>query len=93
MFKNKLIAHSAVLEFFPKQEGYLKSIKGICKIRKLDSFSEMEINGKTGDFVGFAKNGYLNVLYVLLGNKNKETFCKDLKTVENLIKIETSKSK
>lgn len=93
VFKNKLIAHSAVLEFFPKREGYLKSIKGIHRIKRLDSFSMMKINDKVGNFVGFAKNGYLNVLYILLGNKNKKTFYKDLKTVENLIKIETSKSK
>jgi hypothetical protein len=93
IFKNRLIAYSAVLEFFPEKEGYLKSIKGICKIKKLDSFFEMKINSKTGDFAGFAKNGYLNVLYVLLGNKNEKTFYKDLKIVESLIKIETSKSK
>ena len=92
-FKDKLIAHSTVIEFFPKEEGYLKSVKGIRKIKKLDSFSEMEINSKIGDFVGFAKNGYLNVLYILLGNKNKKTFYKDLKIVKSLIKIETSKSK
>ena len=93
VFKNKLIAYSTVLEFFPEKEGYLKSIKGIRKIRKLASFSEMKINSKIGDFVGFAKNGYLNILYVLLGNKNKEIFYKDLKIVEDSIKIETSKSK
>ena len=93
IIKNKLVAHSAVLEFFPKREGYLKFIKGIHKIKKLDSFSKMEINSKIGDFVGFAKNGYLNVMYVLLGSKNKEIFYKDLKIVEDLIKIETSKLK
>ena len=92
-FKNKLITYSTVLEFFPKEEGCLKSVKGIYKIKKLNSFSEMEINSNIGNFVGFAKNGYLNVLYVLLGNKNRKTFYKDLKTVESLIKIETSKSK
>ena len=93
IFKNKLIAYSTVLEFFPKEEGCLKSIKGIRKIKKLDSFSEMKTGSKIGDFVGFAKNGHLNVLYVLLGNKNKETFYKDLKTVESLIQIKTSKLK
>lgn len=93
IFKNKLIAYSTVLEFFPKEEGYLKTIKGIHKIKKLDSFSEMKIGSKIGDFVGFAKNGYLNVLYVLLGNKNKKTFYKNLKIVENLVKIKTNKSK
>jgi len=93
IFKNKVIAYSTVLEFFPEEEGYLKSIKGIRKIKKLDSFTEMKVNSKVGNFVGFAKNGYLNVLYVLLGNKNRETFYKDLKIVESLIKIKTSKSK
>ena len=92
-FKNKLIEYSVVLEFFPEKEGYLKSIEGIRKVKKLDSFSEMKISSKIGNFVGFAKSGYLNVLYVLLGNKNKETFYKDLKIVEDSIKIETSKSK
>ncbi|MCK4592060.1 ATP-grasp domain-containing protein [Candidatus Parcubacteria bacterium] len=93
VFKNKPIAYSAVLEFFPKKEGYLRSIKGTYRIKKLDSFSEMKINSKIGDFAGFAKNGYLNVLYILLGNKNKKTFYKDLKIVKSLIEIETSKSK
>lgn len=93
VIKNKLIMYSTVLEFFPKKEGYLKCIKGIHKIKKLDSFFEMKVNSKIGDVVGFAKNGYLNVLYVLLRNKNKKTFCKDLKIVESLIGIETNKSK
>lgn len=89
IIKNKLIAYSAVLEFFPSRDGYIKSIKGLEKVRRLKSFSRLYINRKIGEYSGFSKNGYLNVLYVVLTHKNRKIFYNDFKKIRNVIKIIT----
>ena len=89
IINSKVTNYTTVLEFFPEREGYIKYIKGIRKAKKLDSFSDMKINSKIGDFAGFAKNGYLDVLYVMLKNKNKKTFYEDMEKIKNIVKIET----
>ncbi len=84
----KIISYTALLEFFPKREGCIKSIKGINNVKKLNSFYSMKINSSINNYAGFAKNGYLDVLYVMLANKNKKIFSKDLKAISRIIKIE-----
>lgn len=90
---NNLISHSAFLEFFPRKRGYVRSMRGINKIRKLKSFSGLAIKNEIGSEAGLSKNGYLHTLRVILKNKNKKIFYKDIETAKGLIKIETSKSK
>jgi len=93
IIKNKLICYSAFLEFFPQKKGYVESITGINKIRKLESFSGIVIKNRIGSRAGLSKDGYLHTLRVILKNKNKKIFISDLKEAKNLIKIRTSKSK
>lgn len=89
IINNKIIKYTTVLEFFPEKEGYIKSIKGIRKVKKLNSFYSMKVNSKVGDLAGFSKNGFLDVLYVILKNKNKKIFYRDVEKIKDIIKIET----
>ncbi|MEA2097901.1 MAG: ATP-grasp domain-containing protein, partial [Patescibacteria group bacterium] len=66
----KLLNYLAVIEIFSQKEGKITSIRGLCKVKQLKCFLEMQINKNIGDEVGLAKDGYMNVLYVVLENKN-----------------------
>ncbi len=93
IIKSKLIAYFSVIELFPEKKGVIKSIKGIKKIRQMKSFFDISIDKKVGEYAGFAKDGYTNVLYVILKNKNKDSFYKDFNRIRKIIQIKTNKSK
>ncbi|MCK5466131.1 ATP-grasp domain-containing protein [Candidatus Parcubacteria bacterium] len=87
IIKKKIVSYSAVAEFFPEKEGRLKSIVGINKVKKLDSFFSLVVKNKTGEKVGLAKDGYLHTLRITLNNTNKKTFYEDLESIRDIIKI------
>lgn len=91
--KDKLLFYSVFLEFFSQEKGYLKSVKGIRKIKKLKSFFSLSARKKKNVLLGLARDGHSYVLKVTLRNKNKKDFYSDLETVKNIIKIKIDKKK
>ncbi|MEA2097904.1 MAG: ATP-grasp domain-containing protein [Patescibacteria group bacterium] len=87
VINDKIIKYTAVIEIFPEKEGYLKSIKGIRKIKKLNSFVKMTINYKVGDFVGLSKNGHKHIFHFYLGNKSKKVFYNDLEVIKKIVNV------
>lgn len=85
----KIQSYTAVLEFLPKKEGRLVLIRGKEKMKKLKSFLRYEQAKKIGDMCGFSRDGYIYVLEVVLNNRNKDIFYKDLKEIQNIVKIIT----
>ncbi len=89
VIKNKLLSNAVVLELFPEEEGSLKAIHGIGKLKKLRSLYEMKRLKKAGEHVGFSRNGNLCVMYVILSHRKKEVLDSDLKKIKRNLRIET----
>lgn len=89
--KDKLIAHSAIIEILSEKRGKLKSISGKDQVRKLNSFYDLKVFKKIGEDVGLAKVGYSKVVSITLKNKNKKVFYDDMKKIRKLIKIKIKK--
>ncbi len=84
----KVLAHTAVIQFYAKKEGTLKKINGVKKIQELSSFKKIKLNKKNGDMCKFAKNGGGSICYVILSNSNKSDLLGDLRRVEQYISLE-----
>ncbi|MFZ2970444.1 MAG: ATP-grasp domain-containing protein [Minisyncoccia bacterium] len=85
----KIRSYTAVFEFLPKKEGRLVSVRGKEKMKKLKSFLRYEQAKNIGDMCGYSRDGYIYVLQVVLNNKNKDVFYKDLKEIQNIVRIIT----
>ncbi|NCO05374.1 MAG: hypothetical protein GW939_04505, partial [Candidatus Magasanikbacteria bacterium] len=88
-----VIGHAIASKFFAKEEGYIKSITGIKKAQELKSFKSIVINKQVGDKATFAKNGGKSVFNITLFNKDRSELLADVRRLEQLIKIETTKRK
>lgn len=88
IIKSKLISYTAFFEFFPRKKGRIRSIKGQRKIKKLNSFHSYKIKNKVGAINGLSKDGYLHALFVILKNKNKDVFYRDIEKIGRMVKIE-----
>ncbi|NCN25739.1 hypothetical protein COT94_02850 [Candidatus Falkowbacteria bacterium CG10_big_fil_rev_8_21_14_0_10_37_14] len=84
---DKIKGYTAVLDLYAKQEGILKSIVGLNKIKKLKSFVSIKIKKSTGDYCAFAKHGGKSVINIFLFNKNKSTLLADVASLESLVAI------
>jgi len=78
---------TAVLDLYAKQEGVLKSITGLHKIKKLKSFVSIKVKKLAGDYCSFAKHGGKSVINIFLFNKNKSTLLADIASLESLVTI------
>ena len=79
--------YSAVFNIYAKKEGILDSVKGVRKVRELDSFVHMEIGMKRGDQLLFAKNGGDVVVKVILFNKDRPNLLADIRRMEKAVEI------
>jgi hypothetical protein len=91
IIQKKQRGYTAVLKFYARQEGYLKTLKGLKKIQKLSSFQEMKRHKTLGSRCTFAKNGGKAVCDIILFNKVRSELLADIKRTEDLLKIETQK--
>ena len=83
--------YSAVLKYYPKKEGRIKKMKGVKKIREIDSFVSIDINKKIGDMVRFSKHGGKSVFNVILFNKSRSKLLADKRRIEKMVEIVTGK--
>ncbi len=88
-----VLGYTSVLQFFAKNEGYITSISGIKKGKELNSVKKLKVNKVVGDRAKYAKNGGKSVIDVTLFNKTRSDLLADIRKLESLIKIETSKNK
>ena len=89
--QKKPLAHTAVLEFFSKEEGYLTKLSGLRKVRKLESLHELSVHVKENQMCRFAKHGGKKIVSVVLTNKKRSNLLADIRRLEKSICIETSK--
>ncbi len=81
---------TAVFNMYGKTEGTLDVIKGLKKIRSLESFVYVNVHKKKGDTLKFAKNGGGVVLEVVLFNKVRAGLLADIRRMEKAIEIVVS---
>ncbi len=84
----KVKGFTAVLQFFSKKEGVLLKVKGIKKIKELESFNHIKQNKKIGDRAVFAKNGGKSVCDLTLFNKDRSKLLADIRRTEKMLLIE-----
>ncbi|HZX50360.1 MAG TPA: ATP-grasp domain-containing protein [Candidatus Paceibacterota bacterium] len=85
----KTYGHTAVFEFFAKQEGIITNLTGVKKVQELGSFHSMDVNSKIGDRAVFAKNGGKSIFNIFLFSKDRSELLADIRRMEQLIAIET----
>lgn len=86
---SKIVAYTAVMQFYPKKEGRLVSTKGIQKAKRLDSFYKINIRKKIGSRCKFAKNGGKPIFDITLTNKSRTSLLADIRRLEQTTSFET----
>jgi len=87
----KIRGFTAVLQFYSHQKGRLKSLEGVNRVRKLESFSRIEIKKKIGDMCNFASNGDDPVFDIVLFNKDRSKLLADIRRLEQSVRIKVSR--
>lgn len=88
VIKKKVKKYTASFNFFPKKKGTIKSIKGLKKVRELDSLTELIMVKKVGDMAGLSKQGFNKVLDITLSNSSRSELLADIRRMEKAIVIE-----
>jgi phosphoribosylamine-glycine ligase len=89
VIKTRVLQHTAVMQFYPKKEGILKSIKGERKLKQLASFVKIKYNIKRGERSRHAKNGSKPVFNITLSHPSKSSLQADIRRVEKMVEIIT----
>lgn len=85
----KTKGYSVAMKFFAKQEGRLKKLNGIKKIKALHSFVSIKQNKKVGERCAFAKNGGRSVANLIMFNQSRSGLLADIRRAEKLLAIIT----
>ncbi|MFA4830557.1 MAG: ATP-grasp domain-containing protein [Patescibacteria group bacterium] len=91
IISKKVKGYAAALKFYAKKEGRLVSLRGIKKAQDLKSFIDIKIYRKIGDRCRFAKHGGKAVCDLVLFNKKRSDLLADIRRVEKMIEIKTSR--
>ena len=89
----KVQGYTAAFKFFARQEGKLVTIKGLKKLRELESYVNTVVYKKKGDKCLFAKNGGSVVMEVTLYNKERARLQADIRRMERAIEIVVESSR
>lgn len=83
----KVRGYTVVMQFYAFKKGKLQSLGGINKIRKLESFHNIDVSKKLGEMCDFARNGDDPVFTITLFNKNRSRVLADIRRLEQTVKI------
>ncbi len=93
LINKKIKGYTAAMKFFAKKEGRMTKLSGIKRIQELESFKKIYLNKKVGDLCTYAKNGGSSVFNIILFNKERSKLLADIRRMEQIVDIQTSKSK
>lgn len=83
------LGYSAMMQFYPHQEGELLSIRGLDKVEKLGSIKRLTVLKHEGDACLFASHGGSHVLEVVLFNADLAQLVADIHAIEQSLEIQT----
>jgi biotin carboxylase len=89
----KVRGYTAVMQFYPERKGRLSTIEGINRVRKLESFSRIDVIKKAGDLCDFARNGDDPVFTIVLFNQNRSKLLADIRRLETTVRIKIRQPK
>jgi len=89
----KVKGYTVVMQFYARDKGRLTSLEGINKVRKLESFSRINIKKKIGDMCDFARNGDDPVFDIVLFNKDRSRILADIRRLEQTVSIKVKKAR
>ncbi len=78
---------TAVFKIYARSEGTLETIKGLKKVRSLDSMVHVNVLKKKDDVLLFAKNGGTTVIEIALFNKIRADLLADIRRMEKAIDV------
>lgn len=93
VINKKIKGYTAAMKFFAKKEGRMTKLSGIKRIQELESFRKIYLNKKVGDTCTFAKNGGSSVFNIILFNKERSKLLADIRRMEQIVDIQTTKNK
>lgn len=85
--KKRVKGYTAAMKFYAQKEGIIKSIRGVRKARKLNSFHAMAVHKKKGDKATFVRNGGKSVFDIMLHNEKRTNLLADIRRLEKMIDI------
>jgi biotin carboxylase len=80
--------NTACFNLFADESGRIKAIRGLKKVRELESLKILEIVTKVGQKTGLSKDGYKKVLDVFMSNPSRENLLADARRMEKSVQIE-----
>jgi biotin carboxylase len=83
----KTKGYTAAFKLFARKEGKLDTIKGLKKLRELESYVGATIMKKKGDMCLYAKNGGSVVIEITLYNKERARLQADIRRMEKSVEI------
>lgn len=93
LLPKKVRGYTVVMQFYARKKGRLKSLEGINKIRRLESFNNINITKKIGEMCDFARNGDDPVFTITLFNKSRSRMLADIRRLEQTVKIKVITAK
>jgi len=81
------IAHTAFMNLYADEEGYIEAIEGLDEARQLPSVVYLKQHAGVGDLALFSSNGGDQVIDGVLSHKDPEQLRSDIAKIEALIKI------
>ena len=88
-----ILAHSAVMKIYPREQGIVQSIRGIKKCRQFESVVKLHAKTRKGERVAFASNGGNSIADVYLTNKDKSKLLADMRRVEQTLQVKVAPRK
>lgn len=88
VIRKKRKKYVASFNIFPDKNGIIKSIKGLKKVRELESLRQLIVLKKVGDRAGLSKSGFNKVLDITLVADTVEDLLADARRMEKAVKIE-----
>lgn len=82
--------YAAIFKTYAQDEGILKTIHGLEKVKKLSSYVTMKHPYKRGDMLKFARNNGNAPIEITLCNDNQEQLRADIETIEKAVYVEVS---
>lgn len=79
--------YSVVMKFYAGEEGTLESIKGINKIKDIESYKRHDQKVHKGEKAIFSRNGGAGVMDVYMFNKKRSSLLADIRRLEQSLEF------
>jgi biotin carboxylase len=91
IIQRKVKGYTAAMKLYAKSEGKITSVKGIQKMKTLESFVKfLSKPARSGDKAKFAKHGGRSIAKVLLHNSDRSKLLADIRRLEQMFEVKVA---